>query len=142
MKHSSPGRERKDVMAVAVVTLAAVLFAGNRPLAEDDEQAGDARSHRLRFIKQVFDEFRLYRSENPGEPFQQTEEAVLRWSNPIRNFFSDGATFLWLDGERPVAAATISVRGTGALTGNSGRSRWRHTDSDKTLEFLKRRACV
>ena len=66
-------------------------------------------------MKQVFDEFRLYRSENPGEPFQQTDQAVLRWSNPIRNFFSDGATFLWLDGKRPVAAATISVRGTGEV---------------------------
>lgn len=40
-------------------------------------------------------------------------EPVLRYSNPIRNFFSDGATFLWLDGKRPVAAGTISIRGAG-----------------------------
>src|SRR5215469_14671514 len=42
-----------------------------------------------------------------------SEEPLLRYSNPVRNFFSDGGLFLWLDDKRPMAAAIVSIRGSG-----------------------------
>ena len=36
-------------------------------------------------------------------------------NNPIRNFFSDGGLFLWLEGKRPAAAVAVSIRGNGGV---------------------------
>lgn len=69
------------------------------------------REKRLEFMKQHAGEFALYLESNSETSLQRTAEPVLRYSNPVRNFFSDGTLYFWLDGKRPVAALSVSIRG-------------------------------
>ncbi len=110
------------IVTTAVLPIAALPHVEAQPspqqsppaeAAQSDDQA--ARQERLVFMTRVFDKFELFTSEHSSRPLASTEKPVLRYSNPVRNFFSDGATFLWLDGNRPLAAGTISVRGSGEV---------------------------
>lgn len=84
------------------------------PLVADEPDPRDhERQHRLEFMRQKLDEFVLTTETEPDDPLPHTNEPVLRFSNPVRNSFSDGAIFLWLDGERPVAAASLFIRYNG-----------------------------
>lgn len=84
------------------------------PLLRAQPDPRDAeRQHRLDFMKQKLEEFVLTTGSEPDEPLPHTDEPVLRFSNPVRNSFSDGAIFFWLDGERPVAAASLFIRYNG-----------------------------
>lgn len=69
---------------------------------------------RLELMSRAFSTFDLQFADRTDKPLSRTPKPLLRWSNPVRNTFSDGAFFLWLDDARPVAIATISIRGTGA----------------------------
>jgi hypothetical protein len=60
-------------------------------------------------------EFSFFRDAQPADPLAVSNEPILRWTNPVRNSFSDGTLFLWLHDERPFAAATVSIRGDGLL---------------------------
>jgi hypothetical protein len=82
------------------------------PAAADSDEA---RKMRLDFLKDFRSEFQVFRKDRDDTPLEAVEEPVQRWSNPIRNSFSDGGLFLWLDGKRPAAAATVSIRGTGSV---------------------------
>jgi hypothetical protein len=70
---------------------------------------------RLDFMKDFRSQFQVFRKDHAEQPLKMIEEPVQRWSNPIRNFFSDGGLFLWLDGKRPAVAATVSIRGNGKV---------------------------
>jgi hypothetical protein len=55
-------------------------------------------------------EFSLLRKD-ATDPLPLKKESVLRYSNPERDSGTwDGATFLWLDGPRPVAAISFGIR--------------------------------
>jgi hypothetical protein len=86
-------------------------WAQEPPDSNDDE----ARKVRLEFMKEFRTEFKLFGNDRPEEPLPALDEPLVRWTNPIRNSFSDGALFLWLDGKRPVAMATVSIRGNGGV---------------------------
>ena len=69
------------------------------------------RQEQLRFFKEQAGELALVRSDLAAKPFPLTAEPVLRYSNAERDIGSlDGATFLWLDGTRPIAAVSYSIR--------------------------------
>ena len=81
-------------------------------LTQSDNQRGDeaARQERLQYMKDRAAEFTLL-GEGGREPLKLKEESVLRWTNPERERGTwDGATFLWLDGQRPVAAISFGIR--------------------------------
>lgn len=100
------------VILVLVILATSGLFQRSSPADESpDRRADGARMERLSFIKRSFAEFEL--TADGSGLLAASEVPVLRYSNPVRNFFSDGATFLWLDGKQPVAAGTISIRGAG-----------------------------
>ena len=104
--------EARCVFLVLAVLTGASALQRSSPADESPARETDAaRLERLSFIKRCFAEFELS-ADGSGLP-AAGEVPVLRYSNPIRNFFSDGATFLWLDGKRPAAAGTISIRGAG-----------------------------
>jgi hypothetical protein len=74
------------------------------------DQAESDRHDRLQFLKQKVVDLVLSRPDGE-EPFPLRAEAVLLYSNPEKETgTSDGATFLWLDGKRPVAAVSFSIR--------------------------------
>jgi hypothetical protein len=96
------------------IALAALALLPRGAWADEPTKAGEdaERRERLAFMERLFAEFELF-TAGADQPCARSEEALLRYSNPVRNFFSDGVTYLWLDGQRPVAAATISIRGAG-----------------------------
>jgi hypothetical protein len=83
-----------------------------QPLDADDDAS---RKLRLEFMKEFRAEFEVFRKARPADPLAAVDEPILRWSNPVRNFFSDGALFLWLNDQRPAALATVSIRGNGQV---------------------------
>jgi hypothetical protein len=69
-----------------------------------------ARQERLKYMEDRAAEFTLLR-EGATEPLPLKKEPILRYSNPERDSGTwDGATFLWLDGNRPVAAISFGIR--------------------------------
>ena len=75
------------------------------------EPATDIASRdEMRFLKEKVTELKLYQPANLEKPLVLTDKPVLgpynNWTGPSRF----GATFLWLTGERPVAAVSISIR--------------------------------
>jgi hypothetical protein len=75
------------------------------------------RKRRGEFMKAQLDRWTVAVADGADSPLSLTEEPVLRYSNPVRNFFSDGGLFLWLDGKQPLAAAVVSIRGKGQVFG-------------------------
>jgi len=91
-------------------TVAVLLLAGGA-LAQDEPAADADRQERLQFMERQAATFTLQRRSADDRPFPLTPEPVLRYSNPERERGStDGATFLWLDGARPVACISFSIR--------------------------------
>jgi hypothetical protein len=65
----------------------------------------------LRFLKIQVAEFTLFRPQNLTAPLPLLPEAVLRYSNPLGGGQAGGgATFLWVERTRPVAALSLSIR--------------------------------
>ena len=93
-------------------TLASLAFAMTM-LTQVPPEAASAdrdRQDRLRFMKEKAAEFTLYR-ESAKEPLPLKEDPIVRFSIPERdNGVWDGATFLWLEGARPVAALSLGIR--------------------------------
>jgi hypothetical protein len=107
------GREGCRIVRPFLVTLVVCLVA-----ASDDPKTGDLRQmnhQRLEFMKRKLGEFQLDAQREPPVPLVLGAEPVLRWTNPLRFTESDGATFFWLLGSRPVAAATVSIRDQGKV---------------------------
>ncbi|MBI3860999.1 MAG: hypothetical protein HY290_03805 [Planctomycetia bacterium] len=97
---------------VLAACLPAVL--ADDPPADADTPA--TRQQRLEYLKSRAAECELFKEGERNKPLAFTREPLLRYSNPVRGFkLSDGGTFLWLDGERPLAVATWSIRGPGNI---------------------------
>lgn len=89
------------------LTIAAAQL-GQAPL--DRPTAAADRQEQLKFLHKKALELSLYRGEAEN-PQPLTTEPVLHYSNSERDIGSlDGATFLWLEGNRPLAAVSTSVR--------------------------------
>jgi len=73
--------------------------------------AGDERQERLQYMKENAAKFSLAREASPKELLTLQAVPVLRFSNPERDSGTwDGATFLWVDGARPIAAICFGIR--------------------------------
>jgi hypothetical protein len=93
-------------MSFAIVPAACSFLLLAQTAAPDEA----ARQERLQFMQDRAAEFTLLR-EGATEPLPLKKEPVLRYSNPERDSGTwDGATFLWLDGNRPVAAISFGIR--------------------------------
>lgn len=97
-------------MSAELVGLSLVIAVLTQvPVEAESTEA--ARQERLRFIKEKTAKFVLYREASPSQPLTLKDEPVLRYSIPERdNGTWDGATFLWLEGTRPVAAICFGIR--------------------------------
>jgi hypothetical protein len=107
-------------MTSALCTFAGVfLFVAFLPTTRagdplDDADTPAARQARLDYLKSRAAECELFKEGDCKSPLVLSKEALLRYTNPVRGIkLSDGATFLWLDGERPLAVASWSLRGAG-----------------------------
>ncbi|HMC09793.1 MAG TPA: hypothetical protein VKH44_00830 [Pirellulaceae bacterium] len=97
-------------MAAEFVGLVLLTVAVGQ-VPENPEATDAAREERLQFIKQKAAQFELFRESAPQQPVSLKENPLLRYSIPERdNGTWDGATFLWTDGARPIAAIAVGIR--------------------------------
>ena len=96
-------------MNTAFLSLLVSVALGQVP-AEGPKPEPD-RKEQLRFFKEKATELAVFLGPDAKSPQPLTSEPVLRYSNPEREIGSlDGATYLWLDGTRPIAAVSFSIR--------------------------------
>ncbi|QDV46479.1 hypothetical protein Enr13x_63880 [Stieleria neptunia] len=79
---------------------------------EVDPRSAEESATRVRreYLQQLAHQYSLA-SSSQEETFTLTEDALLFYSNPTKALGSThGASFLWLDGKRPVAACSFSIR--------------------------------
>lgn len=112
---------RFSLMIAVIAVLTARLCAdeakqatASRPSGNDTEQAAE-RQRRTDFMKALLSQYRIATADNRQTPLVLTSEPVLRYTNPVRNFYTDGALFFWLDDKRPLAAGSPTIRGTGQV---------------------------
>lgn len=70
-----------------------------------------SRSEQVRLMQAVAKEYEMRPTASRDVVLTFAESAALRYSNPVRELLSDGATFFYFDGPRPVAAVSLSIRG-------------------------------
>jgi hypothetical protein len=104
-------------LRLVLICLTIPLLVSGRVGADEPAQSeeDEARRERLAFITRTFHEFELFTQDNPDKQLARTGQPILRYGNPVRNFFSDHAVYLWLQGDRPIAVGAISIRGKGTL---------------------------
>jgi hypothetical protein len=83
-----------------------ILLGQDQP---DAAVENSAREEQLRFLRQKSSELSLFQASNAQTPLPLYSRPVLHYNNPV-GLSSDGATFLWLVGTRPVAAVSFSLR--------------------------------
>ena len=92
-------------------TITMLLLASTVCMAQDEpaDQSKEQRQAQLKFMRARAEEFSLERVDSEQEPLKLSEQAVLRYTNPERERgSSDGVTYLWLDGKRPMAVSSSS----------------------------------
>ena len=92
-----------SILAAAVI--AAVLTQG--PAPQDEAAAG--RQQKLQFLKGKAEQFELRWAASDKPPLTLKSEPISLYTNWV-GLSTDGATFLWLAGDRPVAALSLSIR--------------------------------
>jgi hypothetical protein len=94
---------------VCVASLALVELA---TAADPAEEA--VRHQRFKFLEARTAEFELQTDKSDSQLLERGKSPILRWSNPVREFVNDGLTYLWLDGQRPLAVGSCWCRSTEA----------------------------
>jgi len=95
-------------MGVAVMILGLCLHLSGQ--AEEAASGPDGEEH-LRFLKEQASALTLRRAENRDSSIALAPNPVLRYSNPLSGGQGgSGATFLWLEGTRPISALSLSIR--------------------------------
>lgn len=120
-KHERTMRQLLFLVALASAWSATVGVLADEPVGSakkpasgaEDREADADRKRRGDFLKAELDRYTIVAVDRPEAPLKATAQPVLRYTNPVRTSFSDGAAYLWLDGERPLAAAILSIRDKG-----------------------------
>jgi hypothetical protein len=85
---------------------AASLASAQDPPAEDKSD----REQRFAYIHEQLNALDLRLAKGANEPLRLTAEPVLKYTNPVRSADGVAASYLWLRGNRPVAAACLAIR--------------------------------
>lgn len=116
MRRNSQWFSTMKQLAICMV-LTGFLFGGSwsfaqppaTPVSGGDEVEAE-RKRRQEFLKADLDQYTIVAAARPQMPLMATAKPVLRYTNPVRTSFSDGAVYMWREGERPLAAAVLSIR--------------------------------
>lgn len=98
-----------QVVSVALLLTIAAEFRVP-VLAMEPEKGDSLRRERLELLESRLAELSIQPDEKGAKPLVRDKGPILRWSNPVRDFVNDGITYLWLDGERPMAVVTAWAR--------------------------------
>lgn len=85
-----------------------LLLARSLPAQELEDAS---RAEALRLMQAAAKEFEMRPTATPDTMLTVAESPALRFSNPVRELLSDGTTFFYFDGPRPIAAVSLSIRG-------------------------------
>lgn len=107
---------RVFLVCAAVTALTAVAVFSN-PLDADDatNDREQERKMRLEYLTQQAREFKMSPVNQQSVLLSMEERPVLRYTNPVRNFFTDGVVFLWRHDAEPAVLGALSVRGNGKV---------------------------
>jgi hypothetical protein len=94
------------------VWVASLVLVGLANGADPAEEA--VRRQRFKFLEARTAEFELQTEKADSKLLERGKSPILRWSNPVREFVNDGLTYLWLDGNRPLAIGSCWCRSTEA----------------------------
>ncbi|MDV6033421.1 MAG: hypothetical protein F9B45_25710 [Phycisphaera sp. RhM] len=105
---------RVILCCVASLAFAACALFSN-PLGADDatNDREQERKMRLEYLTQQAKEFKMLSAKEQNVLLSIEERPVLRYTNPVRNFFTDGVVFLWRHDSEPAVLGALSVRGNG-----------------------------
>lgn len=111
-----------SVSLAAAALMTARLWAGERaktaanpPARDENEHAGTERQRRTDYMQALLSQYTVAVADRQTAPLALSKEPLLRYTNPVRNFHTDGALFLWLEDTRPLAAGSPTLRGTGEV---------------------------
>ncbi|MBC8350581.1 MAG: hypothetical protein H8E66_01255 [Planctomycetes bacterium] len=79
------------------------------------EEAETNKQQRLDFIRTTLARFEVETVDDTAKQLTLSVEPALWYTNPVRSATGTGATFFWLDGVRPVAAVSASIRDSGRV---------------------------
>jgi hypothetical protein len=93
-------------------SLAMLVIASWLNAAQDDSPVDSDHEASLARMRSVVASAILESPTGDSTPatYALLERPILRYTNPATSGVGEGATFLWLDGKRPVAAASPSIR--------------------------------
>lgn len=92
--------------ALVISALGLLLFAQDQV----EPAANELSREEMQFLKDTVAGLKLYEPPNRNKPLAVTANPVLGPYNNTTGPSRFGATFLWLSGERPVGAVSISIR--------------------------------
>lgn len=98
----------------------ALLFCMLLPVAvgldaQEPDNRAEERASRLSFLADLAAQFEISTNADQPKSLAIRTEPLIRYSNPVRNFFSDGALYVWNADKQPAVIGAVSVRGTGAV---------------------------
>lgn len=96
-------------MALAACTIHVHLLHADDATSHRERQ----REMRLKYLMQKAEAFQISVAGQPNAALALDENPVLRYTNPVRNFFTDGVVFLWRHDSKPALLGALSVRGDG-----------------------------
>lgn len=91
------------------LTVALVVLLVRLLICQEPDSA--SRAEALRLMQAAARDFEMRPTAAPDVALTVSESPALRFSNPVRELLSDGTTFFYFDGPRPVAAVSLSIRG-------------------------------
>lgn len=114
-------RQVAFVVVFASACLASLVSQGDErgpneakpPAQNGDTNENAERKLRLEFMKADLDRYVIVATDRGEHPLTATEKPALRYTNPVRTSFTDGTVYFWREGERPLAAAVLSIRENG-----------------------------
>jgi hypothetical protein len=104
---------RLAAVLIGVTSVCAPSLRAEEPA--DSSSAAPERTRKFERMKELIDATVLESTDQPPKTFARSERAILHYSNPISSATAEGATFLWLDGKRPMAAVSMSFRAAGQV---------------------------
>jgi hypothetical protein len=98
----------------ALATFGVLLTTFPLPAADEpNEETGSGRAELDQFLTERAGSYAFSAAgaaETEGESLARTAKPVLRYTAPVRDYLTGGAMFLWLDGQRPVAAGSLWIK--------------------------------
>jgi hypothetical protein len=98
---------------ICLLTIAWLSVALPNSFADEPARGKDAvRQMRLEMLQSFLHEFEMEIAGKEPKVLRPSDQPILRWSNPVREYVNDGVTYLFLDGKRPRAVATVRATST------------------------------